>query len=148
MGRLDNKVAIVTGSGAGFGRGIASKLASEGAKLLLIDVNGNACAETAKSLPGGPHESLTGDVSEESTWESALSKCLSKFGKLDTLVNCAGVVHLAGPSHEVDEAEYNRVMKINVKPLFWSAKVIIGGYWKKEGKKGSVVNISSISEPR
>ena len=148
LGRLANKVGIVTGAGAGFGRGIATKLADEGCKLTLVDVNEAGCQETLSSLPNGPHVAVVGDVTTQSTWEDALSKTLSKFGHLDILVNCAGVVHLAGPSDEVAEEEYERVMRINVKPLFLSAKVVIGGYFKKEGRKGSVVNISSISEPR
>ena len=148
LNRLSDKTAIVTGASAGFGRGIATKLATEGCSLVLVDIDGDNLTRTTESLPNGPHSCVTGDVTQEKTWHSALETCLSKFGKLDILVNCAGVVHLAGPSHEVDEEEFDRVMRINVKPLFLSTKVVVGGYWKKEGKKGSVVNISSISEPR
>ncbi|KPI42836.1 4-formylbenzenesulfonate dehydrogenase TsaC1/TsaC2 [Cyphellophora attinorum] len=154
MGRLDDKVIIVTGAAAGFGRGIVLKLTREGAKVLAVDMNEaglqETIAEASCSNTASPNSctAFTADISKESSWRSLLQACLEAFGgRLDTVVNCAGVVHNAGPSHEVAEEQFDLMFRVNVKPLYLSNKVITP--WFVENKvKGSFVNLSSISEPR
>lgn len=147
MGRLDGKVCVVTGGGAGFGRGIVKKLTAEGAKVLAVDLNESGAQETAQAAPSGSCKAHTADVSLEDSWKGILKAVLDAYGKLDTVVNCAGVVHNAGPSHTIPEDQFDLMFRVNVKPLYLSNKVITP--WFLENKvKGSFVNLSSISEPR
>jgi 3-oxoacyl-[acyl-carrier protein] reductase len=89
-GKLEGKVAIVTGGGSGFGLGIAEKFADEGAKVLITDVNpgkGPKLAETNSSI-----KFLKADVSSRADWEKALENALKQFGRLDIVVNNAGIL--------------------------------------------------------
>ncbi|KAL2356170.1 oxidoreductase [Cryomyces antarcticus] len=146
-GRLQGKVAIVTGGGAGFGAGIVKKFTMEGAHVLIVDVNKDNAESIASSCPKGSAVAFQGDVTSEKDWRSALETTVKKFGKLDVVVNNAGVVHRARASHEVPEEDFDRMFAIHVKPLYLSTKVIIP-HWKEQGKGGLVINVSSISEPR
>ncbi|KAK5109547.1 hypothetical protein LTR62_006898 [Meristemomyces frigidus] len=149
-GRLEGKVAIVTGAGMGLGEGITRKFISEGARVLLFEISFSHGRKVADSFADGEDKDkavvFQGDVTELGDWERALQVCVEMFGKLDIVVNNAGVVHRSGPSHEVPRSEYDRIMHINVSPLYQSAKVI-GPYFIKQ-RHGVFVNISSISAPR
>ena len=137
----------MTGAGAGFGRGIVKKLTAEGAKVLAVDIHQANLDETTKAAPAGTCVSHTNDVTLESSWRDILESALRSFGKLDVVVNCAGVVHIAGPSHEVAEDQFDLMFKVNVKPIYLSTKVIVP-YWREKKVEGSFINMSSISEPR
>ncbi|KAF2092393.1 NAD(P)-binding protein [Rhizodiscina lignyota] len=145
-GRLEGKIAIVTGGALGLGEGIVRKFIHEGAKVVIFDINSANGEKVASSLPSESVAFIQGDATKDEDWEKALKLTLDKFGGLTTVVNNAGVVHNATPSYEVSETEYNRIMHINVKPLYASSKVI-APYFKKQGH-GAFVNISSISAPR
>lgn len=147
MNRLSGKVIIVTGAGAGFGRGIVKKLTAEGAKVLAVDMNGETVKETANAAPSGSCVAHTADISSEDSWKGVLKAVLDNFGKLDVCVNCAGVVHNAAPSHTVPEEQFDLMFKVNVKPLYLSNKVITP-YWIENRVQGSFINLSSISQPR
>ncbi|EXJ57255.1 hypothetical protein A1O7_07602 [Cladophialophora yegresii CBS 114405] len=150
MGCLEKKVIVVTGAGAGFGRGIVQRLTAESATVLAVDINEEANEETRSlcSLNPGAVGTLRADITQLSAWQNILSEALSLGNdRLDVVVNCAGVVHLAGPSHEMEEDEFDRVFRVNVKPLYLSTKVIVP-WWKEHEKKGLFINLSSISEPR
>ncbi|KAK5164312.1 uncharacterized protein LTR77_010007 [Saxophila tyrrhenica] len=145
-GRLENKVAIITGGGLGLGEGIARKFVHEGAKVLLFEINAANGSKVASSLGSAHALAFEGDVTKLDHWQSAVQTCIEKLGGLDIVVNNAGVVHNAQASTEVPEAEYERIMKINVSPLYQSAKAV-HPHFKKQGH-GVFVNISSISAPR
>ena len=147
MGRLGGKVIIVTGAGAGFGRGIVKKLTAEGAKVFAVDMNEETVKETANAAPSGTCMAHTADITSEQSWKDILQGVLSKWEKLDVVVNCAGVVHNAAPSHEVPEEQFDLMFKVNVKPLYLSTKIVVP-YWKQKGNGGLFINMSSISEPR
>ncbi|KIW83946.1 hypothetical protein Z517_03192 [Fonsecaea pedrosoi CBS 271.37] len=150
MGRLDGKSIIVTGAGAGFGRAIVQKLTAEGASVLAVDVNGAENEKTVASCSSnsGKVHAFTGDITLESSWRSILSAALEAYSdRLDVVVNCAGVVHLPSPSHEVAEDEFDRMFRVNVKPLYLSTKVVVP-WWKENKIPGSFINLSSISDPR
>lgn len=144
---LPFQVIIVSGAGAGFGRGITKKLVAENALVLAVDMNEHTVKETAASAPQGTCVPHTADITSEKSWQGILKAALDSFGRVDTLVNCAGVVHIAAPSHEVEEDEFDKVFKVNVKPIYLSTKVMVP-YWKESGIEGHVINMSSISEPR
>ena len=101
MGRLDGKIVVVTGAGAGFGRGIVKKLTAEGARVLAVDVNGDTVKETADAAPRGSCVAHRADITSEQSWRGILEAAVSNFDRFDTVVNCAGVVHNAAPSHTV-----------------------------------------------
>ncbi|KAJ9651471.1 hypothetical protein H2198_009265 [Neophaeococcomyces mojaviensis] len=147
MGRLDGKVIVVTGAGAGFGRGIVKKLTAEGAKVIAVDIHQANVEETASAAPQGSCVAHANDVTLESSWRDILEASLKNFGKIDVVVNCAGVVHIAAPSTEVPEDQFDLMFKVNVKPIYLSTKVIVP-YWKEQKLAGSFINMSSISEPR
>lgn len=144
--RLKGKVAIVTGGGFGLGAGIVKKFCFEGARVVIMDLNEPNAQKVASEQPAGQAVALRGDVSEEASWKSALELALKEFGELDIVVNNAGVVYVAKSSIEVSEADYDRVMNVNVKQHFWSTKVVIPYFRTKGG--GLFINISSVSSPR
>ncbi|KAF3002297.1 Dehydrogenase reductase SDR member 4 [Neopestalotiopsis sp. 37M] len=148
-GRLEGKVAIVTGGGAGFGVGIVDKFVHEGAKVVIVDIVEASAKEVASEHPEGCCIGIKGDVSSESDWKEALDLALQTFGRLDVVVNNAGVVYTAGPSTETAESDFDRVVKVNLKSLFWSTRVIIPYFKDREaGLGGLFINISSMSSPR
>ena len=141
------QACLLTATGAGFGRGIVKKLTAEGAKVLAVDMNAETVKETASAAASGSCQAHTADITQEQSWHDILSAVQQHFNKLDVVVNCAGVVHIAAPSHTVPEDQFDAMFKVNVKPLYLSTKVIVP-FWKDKGIEGSFVNMSSISEPR
>lgn len=105
------QVIVVTGAGAGFGRGIVKKLIAEGAKVLAVDMHQANVEATAAAAPKDSCKPHTNDVTLESSWKDILESALRSFGRLDVVVNCAGVVHIAAPSHEVPEDQYDLMFK-------------------------------------
>lgn len=146
-GKLQGKIAIVTGGGSGFGAGIVRKFITEGVKVLILDINQADAERVGAEAPKGAASAIKGNVSSEHDWQMALTLVLKEFGGLDVVVNNAGVLHTAGPSIDLDEKEYDRVMRINVKQLFWSTKVIIP-YFTSSNRPGLFINTSSISGAR
>lgn len=147
LGRLKDKVVIITGAGAGYGQGIVEKFTAEGAKVVAVDVNEQSVKATAEAAPKGTCVGIKGDVSSEADWRNNLQTAIKHFGKLDVVVNNAGVVHNAAPSHEVPEEQFELMFKVNVRPLYLSTKVIVP-HWKENKREGLFINLSSISEPR
>jgi NAD(P)-dependent dehydrogenase (short-subunit alcohol dehydrogenase family) len=88
--RLEGKVAIVTGGSSGFGLGIVKKFVEEGAKVLILDLNAEGGQKAIEANPGAKF--IQGDVSRRADWEKALEKVLAEFGKLDIVVNNAGIL--------------------------------------------------------
>ncbi|KAI8297922.1 Versiconal hemiacetal acetate esterase [Colletotrichum sp. SAR11_240] len=146
-GRLEGKVAIVTGGGAGFGVGIVNKFTFEGAKVIIFDINEDDAKKIAALQPEGSAVAMRGDVSMEADWKAALSLAVDTFGKLDIIVNNAGVVYNACSSIETTEADYDRVMRVNLKSLYWSSNVAIP-HFLAEKKGGIFINISSMASVR
>ncbi|GAD92408.1 oxidoreductase, short-chain dehydrogenase/reductase family [Paecilomyces variotii No. 5] len=145
-GKLEGKVVIVTGGGFGFGQGIVTKFIREGAKVVLVDINEENGANVAKSQPEGSAIFVQGDVSCEADWVKARDITLSHFGRIDVVVNNAGIVNKATPSLELLEEHVDKLYQVNVKSLYFSAKIIAPVLRKQGG--GCFVNISSISALR
>ena len=140
--RLNNKIALVTGAGSGFGRGIATRFAEEGAKLVVADIN----KETAKMVAGEIGDSaiaVVADVSKNSDVEAMIQQSVAQWGRLDILVNNAGTTHRNKPMTEVTEEEFDRIFAVNVKSVFLTARH--GVPLMKEQGHGMILNVASTA---
>lgn len=144
MNRLAGKVAIVTGASLGIGRAAATRMAEEGASVALLDVIDEAGAALEKELVqrGFAAKYYHCDVSREAEVAAAFRDAAGHFGRLDIIVNNAGVSGTSKPTHEITEAEWDFVQAINVKGVFFGTKHAIAHLRKAGG--GSIINLSSI----
>lgn len=140
--RLQNKVAIVSAATAGIGRAIALMFVKEGAKVI---VNGRDEKRGKEILSAckiyGKAELVLGDVSESETWKKIRETAISKFGKIDILVNNAANLFYKTALETSDE-EWDRTMRVSLKSAFLGAKACLPAMIKK--KSGSIINISSV----
>jgi cyclopentanol dehydrogenase len=143
MGRLEGKVAIITGGARGMGEAESRLFAKEGAKVVLTDVleeEGTAVAGQIRDA-GGEAMFLVHNVTEEGRWQEIVDAAVEAHGKVDILVNNAGI----GLLKTVDETrsdQWDRVMDVNAKGVFFGCKYIVPAMQKAGG--GSIVNISSM----
>ena len=144
MKRTENKVVIVTGGALGIGRETCLLLAKEGAKVAVTDILDKEGQELVEEInqSGGVSKYWHLDVSDEKAVETIYAEVVKEFGKLDATVNNAGIAGVDKPTHEVTEKEWDRVMDINVKGVFFCTKHAVP-HMKKSGG-GSIVNLSSI----
>ncbi|MGE0802809.1 MAG: glucose 1-dehydrogenase [Lautropia sp.] len=147
--RLQDKVAIVTGGGSGFGAGIAERFAAEGASVVVNDVNAEGGERIAAGIRdnGGKAVFLHGDVASDHATSQLLARTLEAFGQVDVIVNNAGVSHRNQSLIEVTEADFDRVFAINVKSLYWCARHYVP-YFRSRGTGGCLVNIASTAGVR
>jgi len=143
--RLKNKIALVTGAGSGFGKGIAIGFANEGAKVALVDINFKSVDLVAKEI-GKNVLAISGDVSKDLDVESMINNTIKKWGKIDILVNNAGTTHRNKPMTEVSEKEFDNIFGVNVKSIFLTAKYTVP--LMKEAENGVILNIASTGGVR
>jgi NAD(P)-dependent dehydrogenase (short-subunit alcohol dehydrogenase family) len=144
MGRVDGKVAIVTGGALGIGRAACLLLAKEGAKVAVADLLDEDAKKVVSEIKKsrGKAEFWHVDVSNEQQVESAFSDIVKKFKTIDVLVNNAGILGANKPTDQTTEEEWDRVISTNVKGVFFCTKHAIP-YMRKAGG-GSIINLSSI----
>lgn len=145
MVRIEDKVAVVTGAGSGFGEGIAARFAAEGARVVAADINGDAVAGVVDRIraDGGTAIAITGDVSKGDDMASIIAAAVDAFGSLDVVVNNAGTTHKNRPMLEVDEETYDRVFAVNVKSVYHSAIHAVPVF-RRQGH-GNFINIASTA---
>lgn len=119
-GRLEGKVAVVTGAASGFGEGIAKRFAEEGARVVVADLNGDGAAKVASEI-GASAVSVTADVTKSADMKAMISAAADRFGGLDILVNNAGYTHRNMPMTEVDEETFDRILAVNAKAIYLAA---------------------------
>ena len=139
MGKLQDKIAIVTGAGQGIGRGIAEKLAGEGATVVVTDINEATAKETADALGGGAI-GLHTDVTSRESVDAMVAQAHQQFGRIDVLVNNAGWDKV-GPFVDSDPADWDRAIQINLYGVLNTSKAVLP--IMAEQGSGSVVNLAS-----
>lgn len=143
MKRVNGKVALVTGGAMGMGKSHSELLAAEGANVFVCDIDVEKGKEVVEEIrrQGGNAEFLRLDVSNEADWSAAIKSVKEKAGRLDVLVNNAGILVLK-PVHETSNEEWDRVFDINVRGTFLGIREAVP--LMRESGGGSIINISSI----
>jgi cyclopentanol dehydrogenase len=143
MGRVDGKVALVTGGAMGMGESHSLLLAQEGAKVVVTDINTEAGEATAQQIrdAGGDAIFIQHDASSEEQWRSVIDQSVAAHGKIDILINNAGIV-ISKPNEETTLDDWDITMAVNSTGVFLGCKTVVPAMEKAGG--GSIVNISSI----
>lgn len=149
LGRLNGKVALVTGGAneIGFGAAISRRFVSEGAKVIIGDLDEAGAVSVAKNMNSDNVKGIKMNVCEEADWKNAVETVVKEFGRLDIIVNNAGTTYRNKPTVEVTDEEWERVFGVNVKSIFWSVKIGIPQL-QKQGAGGSMINIASTGSIR
>ncbi len=138
--RLDGKTAIVTGAGSGFGAGISRRFLSEGAQVMVADINEAAAMAVADEFGGLGHGV---DVSSGAGIDAMIDRAIEVMGHVDILVNNAGVTHLPAAMEEVTEADFDRVFAVNCKSVYLAARRLVPHL--KERGQGAILNVASTA---
>lgn len=138
-GRAEGKVVIVTGAASGLGKADAERLAAEGARLVLTDLNVEQGQSVAIDLDA---PFIAQDVSDEASWEQVVATALSTYGRLDGLVNNAGIAPVANIEAESTE-QWHRVLRVHLDGTFFGCRAAIPAMTRSGG--GSIINMSSTA---
>ncbi|MFJ9582550.1 SDR family NAD(P)-dependent oxidoreductase [Streptomyces acidicola] len=140
---LQDRSVVVTGAGGGIGRAAALRFAEEGAKVLVADLNPEGAQETVKSIEsaGGTALAVIGDLSEQTVVDTVVERAVEAFGGLDVLVNNAGVMDRMSALADVDDAEWERVLRVNLTAPFLLTRAALPHMLAAE--RGSIVFTAS-----
>ena len=148
--RLKDKTAIVTGAGSGFGEAISKRFVLEGARVLLVDVNDAGGERVTADIAAehGPGKAFYqhGDVTRDADVASFVAAAAGHFGRIDIMVNNAGISVRSGPMEDVAEADFDRLFNVNVKSLYLSAKHVVPIMRKQQS--GVILNTASTASYR
>lgn len=145
--RLQNKVVLVTGAGQGIGRAIAARLAGEGARIIINDLNDDSRAQATLEdvrTAGSDGCVVAGDISRLEEVRRVVEQGVEKMGRIDVLVNNAGIEHKA-PFIDVTEEDYDRVLNVNLKGAFFMTQAFVR-HLRDAQRGGRIVNNSSVHE--
>jgi 3(or 17)beta-hydroxysteroid dehydrogenase len=144
MDRVKNKVAMISGGAGGLGRAQALLLAKEGAQVIVTDIDESSIESLAEEINAQGAKAIHAklDVTDETEWNKVIGKALQEFGKLDVLVNNAGVI-LYKKIEDTSLAEWRRIMCVNLDGVFLGTKCAIKAM--KANGAGSIINISSVA---
>jgi 2-dehydro-3-deoxy-L-rhamnonate dehydrogenase (NAD+) len=140
--RFEGQTAIVTGGARGIGAAIARRLADEGAAVMIADIDENAAAEAVQAI-GGQTVAQPLDVTDVSSWERVVGAATDAWGKIDALVNNAGIAGRSAPAWELDLAEWQQVIDIDLTGVFLGCRAVIPVM--VAAGAGRIVNIASIA---
>ncbi|MDR6869873.1 3-oxoacyl-[acyl-carrier protein] reductase [Bosea sp. BE125] len=140
--RLKGKTALITGAAQGFGLGIAETFVREGARVAVLDINADKAKEAAKAI-GRKAFAVGCDVGKGKSVDKAVERVLAKFGRLDIVINNAGISHRNQPMLDVSEEEFDRVFAVNVKSIYLMARATVPHFREHGG--GVILNIGSTA---
>jgi NAD(P)-dependent dehydrogenase (short-subunit alcohol dehydrogenase family) len=140
--RLKDKVILITGSGSGIGKSTALLFGKEGATVIINDLSSEKGQETADQInqAGGKATFILADVTDAVSVQAMIEQIIHSFGKIDVLFNNAGISGV-GALHELEEEQWDRIMRINVKGVFLPSKYVVP--YMMEARNGSIINMSS-----
>jgi 3-oxoacyl-[acyl-carrier protein] reductase len=142
MPRLKDKVAIITGAASGFGEGMARRFAEEGAKIVVADINFKGAQRVARAI-GDNAVCVQTDVSQKSEFDEMMDVTMKAFGRVDIMVNNAGYTHTNGDMLEVDEETFDLITAVNMKAIYYAARVVVPVMEKQGG--GSIITTASTA---
>ena len=145
MGRLDGKVAIITGGASGFGEGMARRFAEEGARVVVADLNAKGAERVADDI-GKSAIACTVDVAHRDEIAAMADAALSAFGRIDVMVNNAGFTHKNGSLLDVDEDTFDLIGAVNMKAIYHSTQIVVPVMEQQGG--GSVITTASTAALR
>ncbi len=137
---LEDKVAVVTGAASGFGEGIARRYAEEGARVVVADLNDQTGGRIADEI-GGAY--VHADVSDRDDVRAMVRTAVDRYGRLDAMVNNAGVTHVNRPMLEVGEEDFDRIFAVNVKAIYLAAMEAVPLMREQGG--GCIINTASTA---
>ncbi|HWI73623.1 MAG TPA: glucose 1-dehydrogenase [Baekduia sp.] len=146
MGKLDDKTAVVTGGGRGIGRGIATRLAQEGASVVIADIDAGgakAAAEAIASATGSAVMGVACDVTDRDSTRAAIAAAVQRFGRLDIMFNNAGISKTVR-FLETTEADFDNIMRVNARGTFLGMQEAAEQF-KRQGGGGKIINTASIA---
>ncbi|MFO7919851.1 MAG: glucose 1-dehydrogenase [Nioella sp.] len=138
--RLEGKTAIVTGAASGFGAGIARRFAAEGASVMVVDRNEEAAAAVAEEIGG---LAQVADVANAESVRAMAGAAIAAWGRVDVLVNNAGITHTPQPLETVTEADFDKVFAVNAKSVYLTAREIVPHM--KDAGAGAILNVASTA---
>ncbi len=124
MGRLDDKVAIMTGGASGFGEAMARRFAAEGAKIVVADLNAKGAERVAGDI-GSAAISVQTDVSQRAEFDEMVGAAMGAFGRIDIMVNNAGYTHRNGDMLAVPEETFDLITAVNMKAIYHAALAVV-----------------------
>jgi len=147
MSLLDGKIAIITGAASprGLGKATARLFAEHGAKVVVMDLDGDQAAAAAADLPGEGHIGLAGNVTDRAACDAVARASLDAFGRIDILVNNAGITQPL-KLMEIEPENYDAVTDVNLRGTLYMSQAVIP--MMRDQKTGSIVNMSSVSAQR
>lgn len=140
--QLTGKTAIVTGGASGFGAGIVQAFVAQGARVMIADINGKAATALAAQI-GAQAIAQQVDVANGSSVNAMAEAAIAAFGHVDILVNNAGVTHMPTPLEDVSEDEFDRVLNVNVKSVYLTARALVPHM--RSRASGAILNIASTA---
>ncbi|MBE3605138.1 SDR family NAD(P)-dependent oxidoreductase, partial [bacterium] len=143
MGKLDGRVAVITGGSGGIGRAAAKRFVEEGAKALLVDLDERALRDAVEAIGGNHASSIVADVTSDDDTRKYVDAAVERYGRLDIYLANAGIEGKFIPIRELPTDAFDRVIAVNVRGVFLGLKHVIPAMAKSGG--GSIVITSSVA---